>query len=81
MHSAIFDHVRELAMGLTPEEQIDLIGDLAAKLRGKYAPPTSKPFRSPYGALKDLRPVPSAEDIDEARREVWANFPREDIVP
>jgi hypothetical protein len=81
MPSAIFNHVRELAMTLTPEEQVALIGDLAAKLQGKFTPPEKKPFRSLWGALKHLGPAPSAEDIDEARREAWANFPREDIAP
>jgi hypothetical protein len=80
MPSAIFEHVRELAMTLTPEQQLTLIGDLAAKLQGKYSPPEKKPSRSLWGALKDLGPAPSAEEIDEARREAWANFPREDIA-
>lgn len=80
MSAALFEHVRDLAMTLTPEEQVALIGDLAAKLQGKFAPPEKKPFRSFYGILKDHGPAPSAEDIDEARREAWANFPREDIA-
>jgi len=79
MSEAIFNHVRELAMTLTPEEQLSLIGDLAAKLQGKFVPPEKRPFRSLRGALKDLGPAPSAEDIDEARREAWANFPRDDF--
>ncbi len=81
MSKGILDHVRELAMGLSPEEQVELIGNLAAKLQGKYAAPTSKPYPSMRGALKHLGPAPSAEDIDEARREAWANSPREDIAP
>jgi hypothetical protein len=44
-------------------------------------PPSSdasrKPYRSLWGAMKHLGPAPSAEDIDEARREAWANFPHE----
>jgi hypothetical protein len=79
MASATFEHVRDLAMTLTPEEQLSLIGDLAAKLQGKYVPPEKRPFRSLRGALADLGPAPSAEDIGEARREVWANFPRDDF--
>ncbi len=35
--------------------------------------------RSLLGLWADLGPAPSAEDIDEARREAWANFPRDDI--
>jgi hypothetical protein len=38
-----------------------------------------QPRKSFYGALAHLGTAPSAEDIDEARREMWANFPREDI--
>jgi hypothetical protein len=38
------------------------------------------PRRSLYGLCADLGPAPSAEDIDEVRREMWANFPREDIA-
>jgi hypothetical protein len=38
------------------------------------------PKRSLLGLLADLGPAPSAEDIDEARREMWANFPRDDIA-
>jgi hypothetical protein len=41
------------------------------------APTTPK--RSLRGALADLGPAPSAEDIDEVRREMWANFPRDDM--
>jgi hypothetical protein len=38
------------------------------------------PRRSLLGLCADLGPAPSAEDTDEARREMWANFPREDIA-
>jgi hypothetical protein len=79
MSSTILEHVRELAMTLSPEEQLSLIGDLASKLQGSYAPPKKKPYRSMRGALADLGPAPSAEDIDEARREAWANFPGDDF--
>lgn len=39
----------------------------------------SGPLKSLYGALKELGPAPSAEDIDAARRDVWADFPRDDL--
>ncbi len=80
MPSGFLDHVRELAMlRLTTEELRTLIGDLEAKLEGTYQAPVKKPFRSVRGALADLGPAPSAEDIDEARREAWDNFPRDDF--
>jgi hypothetical protein len=37
------------------------------------------PRKTSWGALADLGPAPSAEDIAEMRREVWGKFPREDI--
>jgi hypothetical protein len=31
------------------------------------------------GACADLGHAPSSEDIDEARREMWAGFPHDDV--
>ena len=39
----------------------------------------SRQPRSLRGLWKDLGFDLSAEDIDQARQEAWANFPREDI--
>lgn len=35
--------------------------------------------RSPEGILADLRSGVTEEEIAEARREMWGNFPREDL--
>jgi hypothetical protein len=35
--------------------------------------------RGIIGLCADLGPAPSAEEIDEARREMWATFPRDDV--
>jgi putative lipoic acid-binding regulatory protein len=35
--------------------------------------------KSLRGLWKDLNVHLTAEDIDQARKEMWANFPREDI--
>lgn len=35
--------------------------------------------KSLLGLCADLGPAPSAKEIDEVRREMWADFPREDI--
>lgn len=39
----------------------------------------AQPLRSLLGLCADLGSAPSAEDIDEIRREMWDDFPREDI--
>ena len=38
-----------------------------------------KPHKSLSGAWADLGVDLSAEDIDQARREAWAEFPRRDL--
>ncbi len=74
------EQVLDLAAKLTAQDKIRVIADLAQQLREQSTPPPAKkPHRSLWGALADLGPAPSAEEIDEARREAWANFPREDF--
>lgn len=36
-------------------------------------------LRPVRGLLRDLGPAPSDDAIDEARRELWTGFPREDL--
>ena len=38
-----------------------------------------RPFKSIKGILAGQGISISAEDLDDARREMWMNFPREDI--
>ncbi|WP_437509699.1 hypothetical protein [Sorangium sp. So ce1099] len=40
---------------------------------------SSTALRPVRGLLRDLGPAPSDQTIDEARRELWARFPREDL--
>ena len=42
--------------------------------------PERRPFRSPKGILADLDFTLTEEDLAEARREMWANFPHDDIA-
>jgi hypothetical protein len=80
MTEPILNHVRQLAMSLTPEEQLKLIADLATQLQDHSQPPPKKRLPSLRGALADLGPAPSAEEIDEARREAWAISRCEDVA-
>ncbi len=68
------------ALALAPRDKARLIERLAAALERELLVGGRAPLRSLHGILKDLGPAPSAEEIDEARREAWANFPRDDIA-
>jgi hypothetical protein len=57
---------------LSPAEKARLIGKLAEDLAQETK--QQQPKRDFYGALSHLGPAPSAEDIDEVRREMWAGF-------
>jgi hypothetical protein len=52
----------------------------AAKRLGDFMAgesPDGPARRSILGLCADLGPAPSAEAIDESRREIWAKFPRD----
>lgn len=75
------DDVVTLALQLSPVDKVRLIEKLAPVLeRDLISKPAGISQRSLYGLCADLGPAPSAEEIDQARREAWANFPREDIL-
>jgi len=62
---------------LPPEKQREVL-DFAEFLhhRQRNAPP----YRGVKGLWADLDAPVSAAEIDEARRELWGSFPREDIA-
>jgi len=66
-----------LALNLSPLNRVRLMEQVMATLARDLAQVEKKPKRSLYGLWTDVSV--SAEDIDEARREMWGNFPREDI--
>ncbi len=78
--TATLAEVLTLARGLSRRERIQLIVELAAALGREWQPPAPVPTRSLSGLWADLGPAPSAEEIDEARREAWASFPREELA-
>ena len=76
-----FEQVFNLARLLKPSDQARLISHLAEVIENTFeiqeiSPPIRRPLR---GLLADLGSAPSAEDIDEARREMWGDFPRDDF--
>lgn len=58
--------------GLPATEKARLIGKLAENLAQAAKP--RQPGRPFHGILAHLGQAPSAEDIDEVRREMWAGF-------
>ena len=60
-----------------PEAQRQEVLDFVEFLHAKMV--TKQPLRSIRGLWADLDIDITEEDIAEARREMWGNFPREDI--
>ena len=74
-----FDDVLRLVEQLTPLEKVRLIERVAPDIERELAAGVRKPRISLLGVLKGFGPAPTAEEIDESRREMLANFPRDDI--
>ncbi len=74
-----FEEILKLVEQLTPLEKVRLIERVAPDIERELATGERKPSVSLLGTLKDLGPAPTTEEIDESRREMLANFPRDDI--
>jgi hypothetical protein len=72
LEQRILEAVRAL-----PAEQQQEILNHAAKLRDQAG--RKSPFKSVRGLWADLGVSLSAEEIEENQRDMWRNFPREDI--
>jgi hypothetical protein len=79
--AALFEEVLSLVRQLTPGQKLRLIEAIVPDLEEplQRAEEGEKPLRSLYGLWKDFGVSISAEEIDEARRQMWENFSREDI--
>jgi hypothetical protein len=62
---------------LSPLEKVKLVEHVMETLKADLQ--KRQPLKSAYGLWADLQVDISGEDIAEARREMWSNFPREDI--
>jgi hypothetical protein len=51
--------------------------DWLAKIADQQADPSPKPLKSAYGILAKYGPGPSAEEIDENRRDMFKGFGEE----
>ena len=76
-----FDQVWTLARQLRPVDQARLVARLAPTVERLAAQVESTIARVPHkplrGLLADLGPAPSADEIEEVQREMWAGFGEE----
>jgi hypothetical protein len=72
------EDVVSLALQLSSLDKIRLMERIMPALEQALLAAPPAPSRSLYGALAHLGPAPSAEEIDEARREAWAKLGDED---
>ena len=74
------DDVIEYAKQLSAFDKLRLVEELIPDVKATIAQAPPTPLKSLHGALADLGPAPSAEEIDEMRREIFHDFPRDDIA-
>ena len=63
-------------LSLSPDQQREVMEFVESLQKGSADPQRR---RSVMGLFSDLNVQITEEDIAEARREMWGNFPREDI--
>lgn len=73
------DEALALVEKLSPLDKVRLLEKLASTLESDLAETQVEPLESLYGLWADLNIDISEDDIAQARREMWSNFPREDI--
>ncbi len=78
MDSAVtLNDIVNLAKQLSPVDKVRLIEQIASDVEQALAVAEPIPLSTLRGIWKDIEITD--EDIDEARREMWANFPRDDL--
>lgn len=64
-------------LALSLRERLEVIARAAEQTESELSGEPKQPTKPLYGLWKVVSI--SAEEIDEARREMWSNFPRDDI--
>lgn len=74
----IYEDILGMARQLSAADKARLVADIGAALRHELAASSAaKPTHSLLGLWEGISV--SEADIDAARQDMWANFPREDI--
>jgi hypothetical protein len=77
--AASLEDVLDLARRLSTVDKVRLIERVSPQIEAEVESRDRTPRRSAWGLCRDLGEAPSAEEIDEARRESVAVFPRGDV--
>jgi hypothetical protein len=72
------DTVLDLLRQLPPRDRLKVLVQALPEIEQELVV-SPAPLESLRGLWKDLDFDITAEEIDQARREAWANFPREDV--
>jgi hypothetical protein len=73
------NNVLEMLRKLPPRERLKVISRALPEIEQSLSVKPNE-TQSLRGLWKDLRPAPSEKEIDKARKEMWKNFPREDLA-
>lgn len=68
-----------LAQQLSPVDKVRLVEQLMTTLEHDLQATHKTPKEDLYGLWADMNITISDEDIEDIRREMWQNFPREDL--
>lgn len=71
--------VLDMLRKLPPRERLKVISQALPEIEQDLAE-KKHAYKSLSGLWKDLRPAVSEQDIDDARSEMWKEFPRKDIA-
>jgi len=71
--------VLKMLRKLPPRERLKVISQALPEIEQSLSE-NVRAYKSLRGLWKDLLPSVSEKEIDDARREMWKDFPREDIV-
>jgi hypothetical protein len=71
--------VVNLVKQLSLVDKVRLIKQVVPEIEKELIANSSTPRQSLWGLCADLGKAPSADEIDQVRREEWASFPREDF--
>ena len=77
-----FEAVLEQAFELDTLDKLRLIEKVAPKIEEEVRnarPESARSHASLWGSCREMGPAPSAEDIQDARQEMLAGFPRDDV--